>query len=350
MTQMFLAICLRESSKEKLQEFKSKLEEENGGISGELGTIISALEQENPEKEADDDEEIEEKKKEEKPKEEKIKQSIYDQYNHLDYVNYKLGSQTANYKLDITGTWVPVGSSSVFSTISSLPKRKFSMPSFSSSHSSYVKPSPKPENEAKLVVVGDGAVGKTCMLISYTTNAFPGEYIPSIFDNYSANVMVDGKPINLGLWDTAGQEDYDRLRPLSYPQTDIFLVCFSVVNPTSFENLSRWVSEISHHCPKTPFFLVGLKSDLRDDKETLDRISLKGFTPIDKTIAEKKAKELGAVSYVECSSLTQNGLKNVFDTALSHFVLSKSKSSAPKTSLLSKFKNNIVKKSFFFSN
>ncbi|KAJ3204465.1 Rho GTPase protein rac1 [Entophlyctis luteolus] len=129
--------------------------------------------------------------------------------------------------------------------------------------------------------------------------------------------MVDGKPINLGLWDTAGQEDYDRLRPLSYPQTDVFLVCFSLVNPSSFENVkAKWYPEISHHAPNTPMILVGTKLDLREDRETLERLRDRRMAPISFQQGMQMCKEIGAVKYLECSALTQKGLKNVFDDAI----------------------------------
>ncbi|KAF6132574.1 ras-like protein family member J [Phyllostomus discolor] len=80
----------------------------------------------------------------------------------------------------------------------------------------------------KCVVVGDGAVGKTCLLMSYANDAFPEEYVPTVFDHYAVTVTVGGKQHLLGLYDTAGQEDYNQLRPLSYPNTDVFLICFSL--------------------------------------------------------------------------------------------------------------------------
>jgi len=168
----------------------------------------------------------------------------------------------------------------------------------------------------KVVIVGDGAVGKTCMLMSFSNNTFPQEYVPTVFDNYNTAIMVNGTPYNIGLWDTAGQEEYDRLRALCYPQTDIFLMEFSVISPSSFENIKiRWYPELTHHCPGTPYLLVGLKIDLRDDPDVIEGLKNQGLEPITKEQGEAMCRELGLAGYVECSALTQKGLKGVFDTA-----------------------------------
>jgi len=175
--------------------------------------------------------------------------------------------------------------------------------------------------EVKCVVVGDGAVGKTCMLISYTENKFPKEYVPTVFDNYEAQILVEGKEVKFSLWDTAGQEGYARIRTLSYPKTDIFLLCFSVVNPYSFENVKEtWLPELRHHCPSVPIILVGTKIDLKEDEKTLEELKKSGQSPITTDQGQKLAQEIKAIKYLECSALTRKGLKNVFDNALTSVV------------------------------
>jgi Ras-related C3 botulinum toxin substrate 1 len=173
------------------------------------------------------------------------------------------------------------------------------------------------EYSIKCVVIGDGAVGKTCILHSYSNNSFPEDYIPTVFDNYNANVMYKDKIVSLGLWDTAGQEDYDQLRPLSYPDTNCFLICFSLVSPTSYENVkSKWVKEIRYHCPDIPIVLCGNKLDLREDPMITKKLMQKNLAPITTCMGDSLKKEIGAVSYVECSAKTQKGLKDVFNNVI----------------------------------
>lgn len=128
------------------------------------------------------------------------------------------------------------------------------------------------------------------------------------------DVRIGDEPYTLGLFDTAGQEDYDRLRPLSYPQTDVFLVCFSVTSPASFENVrEKWFPEVHHHCPGVPCLIVGTQTDLRDDPAVREKLAKQKMQPVRKEDGDRMAKELGAVKYVECSALTQYKLKDVFD-------------------------------------
>ena len=125
--------------------------------------------------------------------------------------------------------------------------------------------------------------------------------------------MIGDDPYTLGLFDTAGQEDYDRLRPLSYPQTDVFLVCFSVTSPASFENVKeKWFPEVHHHCPGVPCLIVGTQVDLRDDSAVLEKLGRQKQRPVAPEAGERLARELGAVKYVECSALTQKGVSRAF--------------------------------------
>jgi len=168
----------------------------------------------------------------------------------------------------------------------------------------------------KCVVVGDGAVGKTSMLISYTSKEFPKEYIPTVFDNYETNIKVDGKAVFLGLWDTAGQEGYDRLRPLSYPQTDVFLICFSIMSPTSFQHIEqKWKPELAHHATGIPFLIIGTKADLRDDEAQVAQLKEKGKYKSYEELSQA-AQAMGAQKYVECSALNRKGLDEVFEEAV----------------------------------
>ncbi|PKA66373.1 Beta-galactosidase 13 [Apostasia shenzhenica] len=217
-----------------------------------------------------------------------------------------------------------------------------------------------------LTIVNKACVGRTSCVLPVKGEAYganpncPGteatlavqDYVPTVFDNFSANVIVDGSTVNLGLWDTAGQEDYNRLRPLSYRGADVFLLAFSLISKASYEN---WIPELKHYAPGVPIILVGTKlvlskcyeiflryvffdfpssigllwlealshgltlqsfflPDLRDDKQFF--IDHPGAVAITTTQGEELRKTIGAAAYVECSSKTQQNVKAVFDAAI----------------------------------
>jgi Rho family protein len=188
--------------------------------------------------------------------------------------------------------------------------------------------------QRKLVLLGDGASGKTSLLNVFTRGYFPTVYEPTVFENYVHDIFVDNVHIELSLWDTAGQEEFDRLRSLSYDDTDLIMLCYSVDSKDSLENVeSKWVGEIADNCPGVKLVLVALKCDLREqgDEEggAATGASANPDAAADSSGAgqpEKRplinydqglevARRIGAMRYLECSAMKNRGVNEAFTEA-----------------------------------
>ncbi|PQE05945.1 GTP-binding RHO3 protein [Rutstroemia sp. NJR-2017a BBW] len=179
--------------------------------------------------------------------------------------------------------------------------------------------------QRKLVLLGDGACGKTSLLNVFTRGYFPTVYEPTVFENYVHDIFVDNVHIELSLWDTAGQEEFDRLRSLSYDDTHAIMLCFSVDSKDSLENVeSKWVGEIAENCQGVKLVLVALKCDLREQGE--DDAAEPGAEGAAAGAKEKKpmidynqglevARRINALRYLECSAMRNRGVNEAFTEA-----------------------------------
>jgi len=171
--------------------------------------------------------------------------------------------------------------------------------------------------QRKLVLLGDGACGKTSLLNVFTRGYFPTVYEPTVFENYVHDVFIDNVHVELSLWDTAGQEEFDRLRSLSYDDTHAIMLCFSVDSPDSLENVeTKWVGEIAENCPGVKLVLVALKCDLRRREEADDDENPQPEKPmINYDEGLKVAERIRALRYLECSAMKNRGVNEAFTEA-----------------------------------
>mmetsp|Transcript_13774 Transcript_13774/g.16398 ORF Transcript_13774/g.16398 Transcript_13774/m.16398 type:complete len:257 (+) Transcript_13774:224-994(+) len=173
----------------------------------------------------------------------------------------------------------------------------------------------------KIVVVGDVGTGKTSLVQTYLSGEFPDDQIQdnlSPFTVLQSKVTgIQGEMCSISLWDTSSNEEMDRLRPLSYAQTDLFILCFSIVQPESYESIrAKWSREMNFHAHETPIVLMGLMSDLRSDESIKTRLADRQLAPIVEEQGHNLAKQLGARCYVECSALTRAGLVEAIEKGI----------------------------------
>ncbi|KAM3922844.1 rho-related GTP-binding protein RhoN [Leptodactylus fuscus] len=172
----------------------------------------------------------------------------------------------------------------------------------------------KQMSRCKIVVVGDTQCGKTALLHVFAKDCYPENYVPTVFENYTASFEIDKQRIELNMWDTSGSAYYDNVRPLAYPESDAVLICFDISRPETLDSvLKKWQGETQEFCPSAKIILVGCKLDMRTDLNTLRELSKQRLIPVTHEQGSTQARQIGAVAYVECSSkVSENSVRDVF--------------------------------------
>ncbi|XP_031558882.1 GTP-binding protein RHO1-like [Actinia tenebrosa] len=174
----------------------------------------------------------------------------------------------------------------------------------------------------KLTVVGDSECGKTSLLNALVKSDFDFEVEESaIFDECVTDIKSGDSSLEFMLCDCSGLENYESIRRYMYAETDVFLLCFDIGNPSSLDNIvSKWVKEIKEECPGVPYLLVGCKNDLRTDSALQFYLTVPGDSSsepdsISRIKAISTAQSIGAKDYVECCAKTRWNIKEVFKGA-----------------------------------
>ncbi|XP_047465898.1 rho-related GTP-binding protein RhoN-like [Mugil cephalus] len=166
----------------------------------------------------------------------------------------------------------------------------------------------------KIVVVGDTQCGKTALLHVFAKDSYPENYVPTVFENYTASFEIEKQRIELNMWDTSGSAYYDNVRPLAYPDSDAVLICFDISRPETLDSvLKKWQGETQEFCPNAKVVLVGCKLDMRTDLNVLRELSKHRLIPVTHEQGTNLARQIGAVAYAECTSkYSENSVRDVF--------------------------------------
>ncbi|XP_048852415.1 rho-related GTP-binding protein RhoH [Brienomyrus brachyistius] len=166
------------------------------------------------------------------------------------------------------------------------------------------------ETSVKCVLVGDSAVGKTALLVRFTSETFPDSYKPTVYENTGVEVFMDGVQISLGLWDTAGNDTFRQIRPMSYQQADVVLLCYSVANISSYASVrNKWIGEVRAHLPSIPVLVVAMQTDQRE-------MGPQRGSCVTAMEGKQLARDIRAKGYLECSALSNRGIQQVFECAV----------------------------------